>query len=145
MNWLHKLIEMVTTQKLLQLSNANPLVSGEFGYNPVIPNQYELSETEEVGDVPMSETYSGLDVGFYDSPSGLTITPNTEITSFGTGPSIFAPSGQYNPPREVTWWDYVIVGALMGPMRILNFPWTLIEGAKLLTDYDPDTAEGLPQ
>jgi len=131
MNWLHKLIEMVTTQKLLQLSNANPLVSGEFGYNPVIPNQYELSETEEVGDVPMSETYSGLDVGFYDSPSGLTITPNTEITSFGTG--------------EVTWWDYVIVGALMGPMRILNFPWTLIEGAKLLTDYDPDTAEGLPQ
>jgi len=35
---------MVTTQNLLQLSNSDPLASGNFTYDAYVPNQYELVE-----------------------------------------------------------------------------------------------------
>jgi len=46
MNLLEKLIEMVTSQELLQLSNTNPLASGFFGYQATELNESELMEEE---------------------------------------------------------------------------------------------------
>lgn len=118
----------MNAQSLLILSNDDELATSSFYYSSKFVNDWQ----EEV-----ASTYSGIDVGFYDSPSGITITPHTTIQQHGYINFNPVPS-QTSQTREIAWWEYAILAALVGPIRILRFPMWLIEGGKRLVGSPED-------
>jgi len=104
----------------------------------------EAVEEAVITPLPLSETYSGIDAGFYDSPSGETITPHTQIT-YGSGPSIFPPPKAPTTRRHIPLWEYFAVAFIAGPARIARFPHVLIEGGQILIDLLPEREEDMPQ
>jgi len=125
---------MVAAQELLLESNDDVFASGVFFYKTAFILAYE-QETKTA--------YSGMDVSFYDSPSGMTVLPEISVDS-GTGPNIFTPS-LASQTREIAFWEYLVLAALIGPLRILRFPMWLVEGGRIMTGLLPHSPQSLPQ
>ena len=105
------------------------------------PRSNSAAPVEEIVE---EQTYSGIDSSFYDSPSGETITEFSQVTK-GTGPSIFTPAPAPAEKRKIYWWELAVVALIAGPLRILRFPWVIIDGAQFLVEQLPAREQDMAQ